>query len=273
MPHSSVRRPGERPARRAPGQMAQRSRTPPTVKPAPTEASSTRSPFFSRPSCDAVVERERNRGGRGVAEPLEVDDDLRRVDPEAVGGGGDDPAVGLVRHEQGDVVGGQVVPLHDDAADLLRLAHGELEDGLAVLFHEVQPLLHRLAAWPACRLPPAGMWRNCPPLPSISWAKSRIASAGSFAGADDDGAGAVAEQHARRAVGVVDDARHHVGADDERVVVAAGGDELAGGGQREGEAGAGARQVESPRVRGADLVLDRAPPCSGRTCRASSCRR
>ena len=32
------------------------------------------------------------------------------------------------------------------------------------------------------------------------------------------GAGAVAEQHARRAIGVVDDARHDVGADDERVL-------------------------------------------------------
>ena len=35
--------------------------------------------------------------------------------------------------------------------------------------------------------------------------------------ADDHGAGAVAEEHAGRAIGVVDDARHHVGADHQRM--------------------------------------------------------
>ena len=54
----------------------QRSSTAPTVKPAPTEASSTRSPFFSRPSRTRVGERQRNRRGGGVAVHLEVDDDL-----------------------------------------------------------------------------------------------------------------------------------------------------------------------------------------------------
>ena len=45
---------------------------------------------------------------------------------------------------------------------------------------------------------------------------------------DDDGAGAVAEEHARRPILVVDDARHDVGADDQRVIVRAGRHELAG---------------------------------------------
>ena len=67
--------------------------------------------------------------------------------------------------------------------------------------------------------------------------------------------GAVAEEHARRAVPVVDDARHHVGPDDEDVVVRAGRDELAAGRQCERERRAGRAQVESPRVARADLVL------------------
>ena len=58
-----------------------------------------------------------------------------------------------------------------------------------------------------------------PPLPSISCSKSRIAAVVRAARRHDDRAGAVAEQHAGRAIGVVDDARHHVGADDERVLV------------------------------------------------------
>ena len=71
-----------------------------------------------------------------------------------------------------------------------------------------------------------------PPLPSISCSKSRIAPSLLVRRRHDHRAGAVAEQHARRAVLVVDDARHDVGADDERVLVRAARDHLAGGGQR-----------------------------------------
>ena len=68
-----------------PLRIPQRTRTAPTVKPAPTEASSTRSPFFSRPAHDGVVQRQRNRRRRGVAEPLDVDDHLLRVEAELLG--------------------------------------------------------------------------------------------------------------------------------------------------------------------------------------------
>ena len=76
----------------------------PTVKPAPTDASSTRSPFFSRPGADRVVQRQRNRRRRRVAEPLDVDDHLVRVEAELLGRRLDDPAVGLVRDEQIEIV-------------------------------------------------------------------------------------------------------------------------------------------------------------------------
>ena len=66
-------------------------------------------------------------------------------------------------------------------------------------------------------------------------------------------AGAVAEQHARGAIGVVDDARHHVGADDQRVVGRPGRHDLHGGGQRIREARAGRAEVEAPRLRRADF--------------------
>ena len=76
----------------------------PTVKPAPTDASSTRSPFFSRAGTDGVVQRQRNRGRGGVAEPLDVDDRPCRVDAELLRRRLDDAAVGLVRDEQVEVV-------------------------------------------------------------------------------------------------------------------------------------------------------------------------
>ena len=73
-----------------------------------------------------------------------------------------------------------------------------------------------------------------------------------------DRAGAVAEEYARRAIGVVDDARHDVGADHERVVVRAARDHLHAGRQRVGEARAGGAEVEAPGRRRADLVLQHA---------------
>jgi hypothetical protein len=91
------------------------------------------------------------------------------------------------------------------------------------------------------------MYSAAPPLPSISCSKSRIAPSPS-----------VAEQDARRAIGVIEDARHHVGADHERVLVRACRHQLAGGRQRIGERGTGSADVEAPRVVSADLVLNQA---------------
>ena len=97
-----------------------------------------------------------------------------------------------------------------------------------------------------------------PPLPSIMCAKSMMCGSASSADRQHHRAGAIAEQHARRAVGVVDDARHHVGADRERVIARAGGDHLHRRRQRIGEPGAGGAEVEAPGVVGADLRLQHA---------------
>jgi hypothetical protein len=75
---------------------------------------------------------------------------------------------------------------------------------------------------------------------------------------EHDRTGAVAEQHAGRAIGVVENARHHVGTDDERVFDRTGGDELATDGERIGEGRTRGADVEAPGVRGADLVLQQA---------------
>ena len=87
-------------------------------------------------------------------------------------------------------------------------------------------------------------------------------------GAHHRRAGAVAEQHAGRAIGVVDDARHHVGADHQHVVVRAGGDELRRRRQRVGEAGAGGAEVEAP-----GALSRRSCPAAGTRCSGRSCRR
>ena len=74
------------------------------MNPAPTDASSTRSPFFSRPCGMASLKRQRNGRRRGVAVALDVDDDLLRRQAEPLGRRHDDSAVGLVGHEEIDVV-------------------------------------------------------------------------------------------------------------------------------------------------------------------------
>ena len=76
-----------------------------------------------------------------------------------------------------------------------------------------------------------------------------FALAGRF---DQHGAGAVAEQDAGGAVGVIDDAAHGVGADHQHLSVRAGGHQVGAGGGAVDEAGAGRDQVESPGAPRAD---------------------
>src|SRR6185503_13328903 len=48
---------------------------------------------------NGVAERQRNRRGRRVAEPLDVDDDLFLGNTQLLSGRQDDPSIGLVRDE------------------------------------------------------------------------------------------------------------------------------------------------------------------------------
>ena len=92
------------PSKREGAEPHQRISAAPQVKPPPIASIITRSPGLMRPSFDGDVERERDRGGGGVAVPVDGDDHLVAGDAELVGGGVDDPAVGLMRHEPVDVV-------------------------------------------------------------------------------------------------------------------------------------------------------------------------
>ncbi len=73
---------------------------------------------------------------------------------------------------------------------------------------------------------------------------------------DDDGAGAVSEQHAGRAVVPVEDAGEGLGADDERPLEHAALQIVVGGGEREDEAGAHRLHVEGRAMGDAELGLD-----------------
>ena len=76
--------------------------------------------------------------------------------PEPFCGGFDDAAVGLMRDVEIEVGARQAVALEHPQRDLLALLDRELEDGLPVLLHEVQPLVDRLVR----RRPPAAAGRH-----------------------------------------------------------------------------------------------------------------
>src|SRR5258706_2244374 len=73
-----------------------------------------------------------------------------------------------------------------------------------------------------------------------------------------DGAGAVAEEHASCAILIIQDRSHDVTADDERLVLRSRADELRAYRQSINETGTRRRKIESPCVRSAQLVLHEA---------------
>src|SRR5438132_6365635 len=52
---------------------------------------------------DGIAQRDRDRGRRGVTEAVDVDEDLRTVQPQSLCDRFDDAGVRLVRHEEVDV--------------------------------------------------------------------------------------------------------------------------------------------------------------------------
>ena len=75
---------------------------------------------------------------------------------------------------------------------------------------------------------------------------------------DQDRTGAIAENDAGRAVGIVDDRRHGVRTDDQNLGVDPGLDQLGSHLKRVKKTGASCGKVEAPRTVGAELVLNQA---------------
>lgn len=201
-----------------------------------------------------VRERERDRARRRVAVLVEVDDHLRRIQFEPLGGGFDDSTVGLMRDEQVDVPRGQLVSFEQAAADFLVFLDRKLENGRAVLFDVMQP-------------PFDGVMRGRHPASAGRHTERRAAGAIDLVQEVDDvrftlsgrrqhdRARAIAEQHARRTIGEIDDARHHVGSDRKRVINRAGPNHLGGHRERVGKPGARRPEIESPGIGRPELRL------------------
>jgi len=81
----------------------------PTVNPAPTDASSARLPFFNFPCVRAGVHGQWDGGSGGVAVLVNIDDDFVGGHAQAVSGGHDDAAIGLMRDEDVNVFSGKPI--------------------------------------------------------------------------------------------------------------------------------------------------------------------
>src|SRR5262249_44279009 len=93
---------------------------------------------------DGVVERKRNGARRRIPKPFDVDDHLLRRNTDLFGGRLNNSAIRLMRDEEIDLARLDAVALEDSHGRLLRVAHGELEHGRAILLDIVKPLIDRV---------------------------------------------------------------------------------------------------------------------------------
>ena len=102
------------------------------------------------------------------------------------------------------------------------------------------------------------MKRYFPPEPSTSCSKSRMPSSSRSVWLQQHSSRAIPEQHAGGAVLIIQDGSHHVAADDQRFFLRAGAHKLRSDRQRIEKSGTGRGKIESPGVRGAQVVLNQA---------------
>ena len=184
----------------------------PHTKPAPKAARATVCAGLQAALALGLLEGERDRGRRRVGHAVDVDHDLLARNAELGRGRLDDAHVGLVGDEEVDVVDGLA-----GARERLAGGRGHAPHGVAV---DVGAL-HAQHALVALGVEQIGL--------RAVGAQHEAADAElELAARHDHGAGAVAEEHGRRAVVMVGDAAERLGAAHEHDRRATGLDERGG---------------------------------------------
>lgn len=176
-------------------------------------------------------QRQRHRGGRGIAGVDHVGGHAGVGCADLLRQGLDDAQISLV---QDDRV--QLFWLHSRTVDDLRCDLRQLGDGPAVNALPVLRELHVIVRLDAYRI---GQRRNRPP--------NHRGNFCGLGGGDDERPGAVRGQHAGAAVGEVGEIGEHLGADNQCLGGTAGGDRTLSHAYRMGEPGAGGIQVHGGR--------------------------
>ena len=195
--------------------------------------------------------------GSGVAEAVYVDHDLGIVHAEAFLHAANDAQIGLMRDDQSQILAGEAVAFEDFDGELAHATHGVFEDLRAFLMDEVHAVVYGLlrsgmqgAAAGHIEIAAAGTVHVMNKIQDPFGVRGR--------GLDEYSAGAIAEENARGAVGVIENGSHYVTADDQCFLVGAAGDELRADGEGVEEAGAGGGKIKAPGIFRADAILDEA---------------
>ena len=191
------------------------------------------------------VESQGNAGRRGVAESLEIVEDLGRIDAQLFHGGVDDAHVGLVEYDQVDVLEAHFGRLEDFPDAFAEHANRPLEDGPALHVQE-------LASF-ACRGGRERLPRTAHG--TVQQVRSRTVGTDGIskdslaigARAQHDRTGAISKQRISLSVGRIDHPRIGVGPDHQGALAATGAHVLHAGNHRKNETGAGRRNVERRR--------------------------
>ncbi len=183
---------------------------------------------------------------------LERQYDLVHAHLQPLGGGLDDPDVGLVRHQPVNGAPVELVRGQRLVDDALECPDRDLED-LVALHLDVRPL--QVAR-------PLGLRRAVRVIKEIAMtaicAEVAGQDAGRFGRLQHHCSGTVAEQDAGRSILPVDDARQGLGADHQRTLRGAAGNEAVGHAQRIDETAAGRLDAERRASRDAEAPLDQA---------------
>src|SRR2546426_5713970 len=212
--------------------------------------------LLDEPGPYGLVQGDGNRSGRRVADPIDVDEDPRRVEPQPLRDTVDDPEIGLVGNKQVDVLRSQPGGLDDLPRDFLDGAEGDLERLVPAHLDRMQPFTDRGLRRRIGR-PSAGD-HDVVSHRAIGVDARRQHAAGRIARRHQDSPGAVREDDACGAVLPVDVLGQQLRPDDEDRPIAAGDDELLGDRQGVDEPRAARLHVEGGALRRSQIVLDEA---------------
>src|SRR6266581_8601147 len=208
-------------------------------------------PLFYR-----VAEPERDRTCGGIPVAVDVDHDLGIVNAQPLLRGANDAQVGLVRHQQREVVLREAIAFQEMRRHLRHAAHSVLEHLRAFLVDIMHALIHGLVI---ARMERTASWhveKRAPrPIHVVFKIENALVRTRRF---QENRPGAIAKEHTGRAILVVKDGGHGVAADRQHFLVRPRAYELRSHGQSVSKAGTRGGQVKAPGVLRRDAFLHQA---------------
>src|SRR5262249_25577438 len=184
--------------------------------------------FFQLTLLAGGVHGQRDSPRGGIAVAIDVDDHAFGAKAEAIGGGGDNALVGLMRNKSSDVTSLQPIALQKFLAEFRLLTNGKLENRLAILMDVMHFLLDRLVRGRVQASSPRHVEETAAGtvnfMQEIDQTDRVVVSR-----FEEYAAAAISENDAGSSIGVVNDRRHPIGPNDQHFPMCPGSDELRAG--------------------------------------------